>query len=136
MNPNYLANLSPQQRLLQQSAIRKSQKEYQETGLVIDRKPVSSAKPPRSNHAAKFERQYGLSVTNLPKVKKLFPDTDVSEILARGRAAYSSSGSRPNVSSFAWAFARLASVLTGGKALTVDKDLVGPVSLSKIKSPM
>lgn len=30
--------------------------------------------------------------------------------------------------------ARLASVLTGGKALAVDKDLVGPKSLKKIYS--
>lgn len=133
MNPNYLANLSPQQRLLQQRALRQSQKEYQETGLVIDRKPVSSAKPPRSGHAAKFERKYKFSVTNLPKVRNLFPDTDVSEILARGQAAYASSGSRPNVSKFAWAFSRLASVLTGGKALQVDKNLVGPRSLEVIR---
>ena len=136
MNPNYLANLNPQQRLLQQRALRQSQKEYQKTGLVIDRPKVSSADPPRSNHAERFERKYGFSVTNLPKVKKLFPDTDIAGILSKGAAAYASSGSRPNVGSFAWRFARLASVLTGGKALEVDKDLVGSESLSKIKSSM
>jgi hypothetical protein len=30
--------------------------------------------------------------------------------------------------------ARLASVLTGGRALVVDKDLVGPKSLRKIRA--
>jgi hypothetical protein len=65
-------------------------------------------------------------------LKKTFPDTDVSGILAKGAAAYASSGSRPNVSSFAWKFARLASVLTGGKAYKIDKDLVGEESRKKI----
>jgi hypothetical protein len=46
------------------------------------------------------------------------------------------SGSRPTVTGNSgperWARARLASVLVGGKALAVDKDLVGPKSLKKI----
>ena len=67
-------------------------------------------------------------LAGLKKVKELFPDTDVQTILAKGYGAYASSGSRPNVSSHQWALSRLASVLTGGKAYNVDKDLVGPKS--------
>lgn len=124
----YLENLTPQQRLLQARLIRKSQKEYETTGLVEERPSVSVQKTPRSQHAKEFQERYGFAVTDTKKVKKLFPDTDVRGILAKGAAAYASSGSRPNTSSFQWRYARLASVLTGGKAYTIDKDLVGPKS--------
>ena len=131
--PKYLQGLTPQQRLLQARLIAKSRQEYQKTGLVRDRPSISeSDSPSRSKHVAKFEKKYGFKVTEKKKLKEKFPDTDVDGILAKGRAAYASSGSRPNVSSNAWAFARLASVLTGGKALQVDKDLVGPESLKNI----
>lgn len=130
----YLAGLTPHQRLLQARLIRQSQTTYEQEGKVKDRPRVSESRTPRSSHAARFEQKYGYSVTNLSKVKQDFPDTDVKGILAKGAAAYASSGSRPNVGSFQWRYARLASVLTGGKALTVDKDLVGPVSRKKIQS--
>ena len=128
----YLANLTPQQRLLQARLIAKSQKEYEETGNVEDRPKVSDKPTRRSSHVKKFEQRYGFSVTNLDKVKKKFPDTDVQGILAKGAAAYASSGSRPNVTSFQWKYARLASVLTGGKAYKIDKDLVGDKSRALI----
>lgn len=131
--PKYLANLTPQQRLLQARLIAKSQKEYQETGKVKERPEVSAAPTKRSVHAARFQERFGFPITDLKKVKAEFPNTDVAGILAKGRAAYASSGSRPNTSSNAWAFARLASVLTGGKALGVDKDLVGDKDKEKIK---
>jgi hypothetical protein len=124
MNPQYLAGLTPAQRLLQQRAIRQSQREYKDTGMVTERPKVSGAKTPRSKHAVNFERKYGFSVTDLPKVRKQFPTADIEGILAKGAAAYASSGSRPNVSPFAWKFARLASALTGGPAAKVDKDLL------------
>lgn len=125
MNPNYLAGLTPQQRLLQQRAIRKSQKMYEETGKVVDRPKVSAKTPPRSKHAKRFEDKYGFSVSDIPRVKKAFPEVDVDTILAKGRAAYASSGSRPNVTAEAWAKARLASALTGGAAAKVDAKELG-----------
>ena len=128
----YLANLTPQQRVLQAKLIAKSQREYQKTGKVKERPEVSAAPTKRSPHAAKFEERFGFPITDLPKVKKTFPNTDVGGILAKGRAAYASSGSRHNTSSNAWAYARLASVLTGGKALKIDKDLVGGGDKEKI----
>ena len=130
--PRYTAGLPPPQARQQVELIRKSKREYERTGLVKARPRVSDAPTPRSSHAAKFERRYGYSVSNLSKVKRDFPDTDVEMILSKGRAAYASSGSRPNVTPEAWAKARLASVLTGGAALRVDKDLVGPRSREKI----
>ena len=125
MNPKYIANLTPSQRLLQERLIRKSQKQYEETGEVVDRPEVSSAKTPRSPWAKKFEDKYGYPITDLSKVKREFPGVDVDTILRKGRGAYMSSGSRPNVSSSAWAYARLASALMGGPASKVDKKELG-----------
>ena len=124
----YLANLTPQQRVLQAKLIAKSQKEYKESGLVQERPKVSNKPSVRSNHVRKFQRKYNFPITDLKKVKALFVDTDVDGILSKGYAAYASSGSRPNVSQHQWAYARLGSVLTGGNAYKVDKDLVGPKS--------
>ena len=132
--PSYLANLTPQQRLLQSRLIKQSQREYAETGNVTERPKVSAAKVRRSKHAEEFQERYGYTVKNLRMLKSDFPDTNVAGILSKGRAAYASSGSRPNVTSNQWAYARLASVLTGGKAYKVDKDLVGNESRKKIFS--
>ena len=132
--PNYTGGLAQHEARRQVALIRESKREYEHTGKVEDRPKVTDKPTPRSTHAAKFERKYGFTVGNISRVKREFPDTNVATILSKGRAAYASSGSRPNVSSEQWARARLASVLTGGNALRVDKDLVGPESLKKIRS--
>jgi len=130
--PKYTKGLSEDQAERQTQLIQRSKRVYETTGKVEARPKVSGASVPRSSHAAKFESRYGYKISELAKVRRDFPDTDVAGILAKGRAAYASSGSRPNTTPEAWAKARLASVLTGGKALAVDKDLVGPVSRKKI----
>lgn len=124
MNPNYIAGLSPQQRLLQQRLIRKSQKTYEQTGEILERPKVSQAQTPRSPWVKKFEEKHGFPVTDLEKVKKAYPSADVETILKKGAGAYASSGSRPNVSSYQWKFARLASALLGGPASKVDRNLL------------
>lgn len=137
----YSRGLSPKERIAYKKEIERTKDIYKKTGKVIGRSRESFRSKnsketyKRSSHAVKFEKCYGFKVTDLPKVKKLFPDTDVDEILAKGQAAYAS-GSRPNRYGYSgiqsWKFARLASVTTGGKALLVDKDLVGPKSLKII----
>lgn len=124
MNPQYLAGLTPQQRLLQQMAIRRSQRAYEETGEVKERPKVSDKPTKRSPWAKKFEAKHGFPITDLAKVRKAYPSADVEDILAKGAAAYATSGSRPNVSSYQWKFARLASALLGGPAAKVDKNLL------------
>lgn len=131
--PNYTGGLAQAAARKQIELIRKSKREYAETGKVEDRPKVSSQPTPRSSHVIRFEKKYGFPVTETARVKKLFPDSNIDKILAKGIAAYGSSGSRPNVSKAQWANARLASVLTGGPALKVDKDLVGQRSLEKIR---
>ena len=130
--PKYTAGLSDAAAERQTELIRATKRKYEETGKVESRPRVSTAPTPRSTHAAKFESRYGYKVSDLAKVRRDFPDTDVATILSKGRAAYASSGSRPNVTPEQWAKARLASVLTGGNALKIDKDLVGPISRKKI----
>lgn len=48
----------------------------------------------------------------------------VRKVYAKGLAAYASSGSRPGVSSHAWAAARVRSAFTGGKAAKVDRAII------------
>lgn len=133
MNPNYTGGLAQAQARRQVALIRESQKEYERTGKVEARPKVSDKPTPRSSHASAFEKRYGYKVSDTARIKRDFPDTDVEKILSKGRAAYASSGSRPNVTPEQWAKARLASVLTGGNALKVDKDLVGSRSLAKLR---
>jgi hypothetical protein len=129
----YLAGLSAAARRTQSGLIRASMEEYSRTGRVADRPRVSSAPTPRSPYVARFERRYGFPITDRASLAATFPDTDTRTILSKGAAAYASSGSRPNVSVAQWTNARLASVLTGGPSLRVDRSHVGPVSLQKIK---
>ena len=47
----------------------------------------------------------------------------LKKVMKRGQGAYYSSGSRPNTTPEQWARARLASVIMGGKARSVDKSI-------------
>jgi hypothetical protein len=127
----YVANLSPAEKKKQIALINKSKKDY-EKGVIEDRPTVSDKPTKRSKYVVKFENKYGFPITDKSKLNKTFPDADIEKILAKGVGAYGSSGSRPNVSRSQWAYARLASVLTGGPALRIDKDLVGAKSMAKI----
>jgi len=133
MPPQYTANLTRQQKAQQTALINKSKRDYERTGMVVDRPKVSTSPTKRSPHAIRFENKYGFPITDKARVKATFPDTDVDAILSKGVGAYGSSGSRPNVGQSQWAYARLASVLTGGPSLRIDKDLVGDKSLQTIK---
>ena len=125
----YVEGLSPSEKKKQAAAIKKTTALFQKTGKVAERPGTPSGT--RSPHVIKFEKRFGFPVTDLPKVKKEFPGTDIDTILKKGIGAFAS-GSRPGQSIASWKFARLASVLTGGKALGVDQNLVGDADLRKI----
>jgi hypothetical protein len=127
----YVSGLTPKQKEKQIKEIEKSKEVYKKTGMVRTREKVSDTKK-HSPHVIKFQRIYGYSVTDLKKVKEEFPHTDVNTIIKKGIGAYASGGSRPNQTPSSWAFARLASVLTAGKALIVDDSLVGDTDKKKI----
>ena len=89
-----------------------------------DRPKVKSFKSKRSSHVIKFENKYGEKITNDSFISKnIISKTGIDKILSKGRGAYYSSGSRPNQTADSWARARLASVIMGGKARQVDKDI-------------
>ena len=87
-----------------------------------ERPKVKSVKPKRSTYVKRFEDKYGFNIKS-PKVKTLISQTGIKKILDKGRGAYYSSGSRPNQTAESWAYVRLASVLMGGPARKVDKDI-------------
>ena len=87
------------------------------------RPKLDSAKSKRSTHAAAFEKKYGFKISD-KRVNEIISPAGQKQILDKGRAAYFTSGSRPNVTSpEAWARARLASVIMNGNARQVDKKI-------------
>ena len=78
----------------------------------------------RSKWVARFEARYGHKITDSSFIaKSILSKKGQDEILAKGKAAYYTSGSRPNVTATQWAYARLASVILGGKARNIDKSI-------------
>jgi len=86
-------------------------------------RPKVNYKTKRSSWVVKFEKKYNRKITDLDWISKnLLKRTGINKVLAKGSAAYYSSGSRPNVSVFQWKYARLGSVLLNGPARRVDKN--------------
>lgn len=97
-----------------------------------DRPKVSSYKSKRSPHVEKFEKKYGHKITDDAFISKnIISREGIRQILAKGRGAYKSGGSRPNQSASSWARARLASVITGGKARAVDQKIWDQYKIKK-----
>ena len=89
-----------------------------------DRPKVESFTSRRSPFVVQFETKYGTKITDDAFISKnILSKQGISQILDKGRGAYYSSGSRPNQTAESWARARLASVIMGGKARDVDKDI-------------
>lgn len=96
------------------------------------RPKVKSFKSKRSPHVEKFEKKYGHKITDDAFISKnIISKEGIRQILSKGRGAYKSGGSRPNQSSSSWARARLASVITGGKARAVDKKIWDKYKITK-----
>ena len=106
--------------------LRKTRKMYRK-GKYINRPRLLSYKNIPSGHTGNARRLYG--------VDKIVPSPELSrasgcsigamrKIVRKGEGAYYSSGSRPNQTAQSWAYARLASSLTGGNAAIVDFDIL------------
>jgi len=112
--------LNKKDRKIVKSELLKSRKMYKR-GKYYDRKKVKTYKSKKSLHVNKVKRMYNK--------KEILKETGCSkkglnEIKRRGMGAYYSSGSRPNQTAESWGEARVASAITGGKAATVDIDLI------------
>ena len=119
----YTASLSRKDKLKQKKNLIKSRKMYKK-GIYVDRPKLKSYPKKRSSHIIKFEKKYNHKITDKDFIdKNILSTKGQNKILKKGRGAYYSSGSRPNQSSNSWAYARLASVITGGKARKVDNKI-------------
>ena len=119
----YTEKLSKQDKKKQKKNLIRSRKMYKK-GIYVDRPKLKSYPKKRSVHIVKFEKKYNHKITDKDYIDKHILSTKgQNQILKKGRGAYYSSGSRPNQSSNSWAYARLASVITGGKARKVDNKI-------------
>lgn len=84
----------------------------------------------KSSYTTKFEKKYGIKVS-MDAISEKFniPKTALKQIYDKGVGAFLSDGSRPNVNAFQWGYARIASVLLGGKARNIDKSIVEKYNL-------
>ena len=93
----------------------------------VDRPKVASGpKYKKSRHVVKFEKKYATLITDDKFIRKnIIKQPGIEQILNKGRGAYYSSGSRPNVTAEQWARARLAAVITDpkGGARRVDRKI-------------
>jgi hypothetical protein len=120
----YTRGLSESDKKKQIKSIKESRELYKK-GKFKDRPKLKSAKPRRSTHVVKFEKMYGTKISDKQFItKNLISEKGREEIIMKGKAAHASQGSRPAVNAFQWALGRLASVLTFGPSLKVDKDIV------------
>ena len=88
-----------------------------------DRPKLKSYTSKRSSWSKKFEDKYNTKITDKTFINKnIISNAGIEKILLKGKGAYYS-GSRPNQTAFSWAYARLASVIMGGPARKVDKDI-------------
>ena len=88
------------------------------------RPQVKGFKSQRSSHVKNFEKKYGTKITDKEFItKNIISETGREMIIKKGKGAFFSSGSRPNQTPFSWGLSRLASVIMGGPARKVDKDI-------------
>jgi len=90
-----------------------------------ERRPkVDSFQSKRSPLVKSFEDKYGYKINQLDKIdKQIIKRAGIDKILAKGKGAYYSSGSRPNQTAESWALARLAGVIMGSPARKVDQKI-------------
>ena len=120
INKKYYNHLSRKDKKKQLAMIEKSRKMYKQGKYFSRKKLVYPIKV--SPHIIRAQKLYG---TKIIPSKELSLKTGCSmnalrQIVKKGEGAYYSSGSRPSQTAHSWAYARLASAISGGKASKVD----------------
>lgn len=131
----YLKGLSKQDAERHEQHMKRRKQQYRRGRFVNTVPTLGSYRHEKSRHVKDFRRLYGISTRDKESIAK---STGVSpakqaRILARGRAAWATSGSRPGQSPSSWAYARLASALLGRKACAVDRHILSPVSCDSLR---
>ena len=125
--------LTPRDKRRQLSMLKNSRNLYKK-GKFYTRKKLKSFTSKKSNHVLNALRMYRLQhiVPDAKMVKATGCSKKVLKgIVKKGEGAYYSSGSRPNQTAQSWAYARLASAITGGPASVVDYHLVSQCNPKK-----
>uniref|UniRef100_A0A6C0D077 DUF5824 domain-containing protein n=1 Tax=viral metagenome TaxID=1070528 RepID=A0A6C0D077_9ZZZZ len=116
----YYNHLSQKDKKKQLAMIQKSRRMYKQGKYFTRTKLDYPVKV--SPHIVRAQKLYG---TKIIPSKELSLKTGCSmnalkQIVKKGEGAYYSSGSRPSQTAHSWAYARLASAISGGKASKVD----------------
>ena len=123
MSKTYIPDsLSRNNKKQQLKYINKSKKLYKKNKYFI-RPKIKSFKSKTSRHIVKAYKLY--KIKTMKPSRSLVKKTGCSlkglkQIIKKGEGAYYSSGSRPNQTSQSWAYARLASAITGGNSSKFD----------------
>ena len=131
INKKYYNHLSQKDKKKQLAMIEKSKKMYKQ-GKYFSRKKLDY--PIKvSPYVIRAQKLYG---TKIIPSKELSLKTGCSmnalkQIVKKGEGAYYSSGSRPSQTAHSWAYARLASTISGGKASKVDFHILKTCNKSK-----
>lgn len=114
-----------------------SQKKKQIASIREKRdRPKLDVKSRRSKYTIMAEKYFGKGNTSIDDISKKLKISKkgLEEIMLRGKGAYYSSGSRPNQTAFSWSYARVFSVLFGGKSrYTTDADIVKKYKIPLLK---
>lgn len=106
------------------------------------RPKLSSFKSRRSKYTVMAEKYFGEGNTSKKDMARILSRSPtrqkellkgMDEVFKKGEGAYYSAGSRPNQTPYSWAYARLFSVLFGGKARKVDKAIVEKYNIPLLK---
>jgi hypothetical protein len=104
----------------------KSRKMYKRNKYYT-REKLKTFHSKKSNHINNAKKMYKIQKITPNKQLSLATGCSISslkKIVRKGEGAYYSSGSRPNQTAQSWGLARLASAVTGGRASTVDFDII------------
>lgn len=119
----YVPNsLTRKDKIKQKRGIMRSQKQYKK-GRYVLREKVKSFKSKPSKHIVNAQKLYNIDIIKPSRILAKKTKCNIKalkKIFKKGQGAYYSSGSRPNQTPHSWAYARLASSITGGKASAVD----------------
>jgi len=128
---SYYNKLSEKDKKKQITMIKKSRRLYKKGNYFSRNKLNYPVKI--SPHILRAQKLYGLKI--IPS-KELAEKTGCSlsalkQIVKKGEGAYYSSGSRPSQTAHSWAYARLASAVSGGKASKVDFHIIKTCNKTK-----
>lgn len=117
--------LSKKDARIQKKQIEHSRREYKK-GRYAERKTLKSFRSKQSPHIVRAKKIYKQDVYPSRAYARATQCSigGLNKIVNKGRAAFYSSGSRPNQTNHSWALARLASATSGGKAFKYDRNIL------------